>query len=50
MAVIKISRFIGGFLGGLLTQKALALWIFAGSPLMAVIWACALAIEASVPF
>ena len=50
MATIKISRFVGSFIGGLLTQKALALWVFAGSPLMAVIWACALAIEASASF
>jgi len=40
----KISRFVGSVVGGLLTEKALALWIFAGNPFTALIWAMALAL------
>lgn len=40
----KISRFVGSVVGGLLTEKALALWIFAGNPVAALIWAVALAL------
>lgn len=41
----KISRFVGSIIGGLLTEKALALWILAGNPLYALIWAVGLALK-----
>lgn len=40
----KISRFVGSVIGGLLTEKALALWFFAGNPVAALVWAVALAL------
>ncbi len=39
-----MSKFIGRVVGGLLTEKALALWCFAGNPIAALIWAVALAL------
>lgn len=41
---MRISYFIGRVAGGLLTEKALALWCFAGSPVMALVWAVASAL------
>jgi hypothetical protein len=34
----KVSRFIGAVVGNLLTERALALWIFAGHPEIALVW------------
>lgn len=39
-----MSKFIGRVVGGLLSEKALALWCFAGNPVAAIIWAVALAL------
>lgn len=39
-----MNKFIGQVVGGLLTEKALALWCFAGNPIAALIWAIALAL------
>lgn len=39
-----MNKFIGRVVGGLLTEKALALWCFAGNPIAALIWAIALAL------
>ena len=40
----KVSKFIGGVAGGLLTEKALAIWVFAGQPWMALLWAVGVAL------
>ena len=41
----KLSQFAGSVVGGLLTGNALALWVFAGNPLYALIWAVGLALK-----
>lgn len=45
MAMIyKVSQFFGAVVGNLLTERALALWIFAGHPEMALVWSVAKAV------
>jgi hypothetical protein len=40
----KVSKFVGAVIGNLLTEKALAIWIFAGHPEVALIYSVARAI------
>lgn len=40
----KISRFIGAVVGNMLTERALALWFFAGHPEVALVWSVAKAV------
>lgn len=40
----KVSQFIGAVVGNLLTERALALWFFAGHPEVALIWSIAKAV------
>lgn len=37
--VTKISKLFGSLVGSLLTEKGLAIWIYSGRPVVALVWA-----------
>ena len=43
--IAKLSKIFGGIIGALLTERGLALAIFAGQPAWALVWAMARAIK-----